>query len=174
MSRPRAPSHPPLPSGSCHCGLIRYTLRTLITPTNTLKCNCSLCVKYGKLAHLLPSPSTDITLLSPLPFGAPLQVIGATAVQETLESRELADVVGSYRFGRGWVTNYFCRRCGVHTFAIGNPREEDGEVGVGVNVNALDGLDASGMEWRCAGYYVDGRRDFEGGVGGRPFEGGRW
>lgn len=52
--------------------------------------------------------------------------------------------------------------------------EEEGVVRVGVNVNTLEGVDMSGEEWRVKGGYLDGRRGFEGGVGGRPWEGGCW
>lgn len=123
---------------------------------------------------MLSSPS-QITLLSPLPSGtSSTGITGADFVQAALDSDELKDLVGGYQYNRKVVTHYFCKKCGVHPFTIGTPMGPEKGLLVGVNVNAIDGVDFSGKEWMKAGFYVDGNGDFKKGFASEPFAPGRW
>ncbi|RPA82724.1 hypothetical protein BJ508DRAFT_413893 [Ascobolus immersus RN42] len=159
--------------GSCHCGNLRYTLHTSITPANVVKCNCTLCFKYGKLAHMLHDPSS-LTLLAPLPSGTNSPIVGGAEVQAALDRDELKSKVGGYAYNTKRVTHYFCKECGVHVFTIGYPFGETGGLKIGTNARAVDDLDMSGEEWKTAGYYVDGRGDFKAGFSKVPFSPGQW
>ncbi|RPA79036.1 hypothetical protein BJ508DRAFT_308775 [Ascobolus immersus RN42] len=166
-------------SGGCHCGTIRYTLTTSLTPSTVVRCSCTHCFKHGKLAHLLSDESLPtLTLLSPLPSGSTAPLIGAADIQAALATDELKEKVGGYQYGKKVMTHYFCRGCGVHTFTIHvpgvSPFAADGGLRVGINVNAVDGLDMSGEEWKVVGGYLDGRGDFKQAVGKVPYGGGSW
>jgi hypothetical protein len=75
--------------GACHCGTVRFEVRTAVTPAS--RCNCSLCRRKGAL--MTPAfAAGELTILS-----------GEEAL--TL-----------YRFNTGVAKHYFCRHCGIYPF----------------------------------------------------------
>ncbi|MDR3098778.1 MAG: GFA family protein [Paraburkholderia sp.] len=75
--------------GSCHCGAVRFEVRTALTPAS--RCNCSLCRRKG-------------ALMSP-PFAAgELTIVSG------------ADALTLYQFNTRVARHYFCKHCGIYPF----------------------------------------------------------
>lgn len=74
--------------GGCHCGAVRFQVKTDNTVVHD--CNCSICKKKGFL-HLIVPPE-QFTLLRG------------------------ADVLTTYTFNTGTAKHTFCRICGIHPF----------------------------------------------------------
>jgi hypothetical protein len=74
--------------GGCHCGRVRFEVRT--SETTVLDCNCSICRKKGFL-HLIVSPER-------------FKLVGG----------ELA--LATYTFNTGIAKHHFCRTCGIASF----------------------------------------------------------
>jgi hypothetical protein len=74
--------------GSCHCGLVRFTL--LSDPVELTTCDCSLCVKRN--AVMAKMPQADLR-------------IDAGAEHLTL-----------YEWNTRRAKHYFCDRCGIYVF----------------------------------------------------------
>lgn len=102
-------------AGSCHCGVVRFTLRTEAITTG-LRCSCSICRRKGAIM--------SSTYFSP----DQISVHG-------LESLRV------YRFGDQMVNHYFCGACGTYPFhdATTRPRHYR------VNLGCIDGLDPYGV-----------------------------
>jgi hypothetical protein len=113
--------------GSCHCGDVRFEADVDLA-AGTLRCNCSICRK----ARFWPA------IVKPAAFRL-------LAGEERLTT---------YRFNRGIDQHFFCARCGIRPFVIGDsPRWG---VFYGVNLTCLD--DATDEELSAAPVtYVDGR-----------------
>lgn len=75
--------------GSCHCGAVKFEVRTAIAPA--LRCNCSLCRRKGALMSQT-FPREALTLLSG---------------DEDLTL---------YQFNTCVAKHYFCRHCGIYPF----------------------------------------------------------
>jgi len=123
----RALASDTLRGGSCHCGAVRWQVRLPAEVTGS-RCNCSICTKLSMTG----------TSVKPQAF--------------TLLAGE--DNLAMYEWGGKIAQRYFCKTCGVHGFARGHLAELGGDY-VSVNLNALDGVDASGMKM----IYWDGRHD---------------
>ena len=78
--------------GSCHCGAVRYRVDIDLSRPVT-QCNCSICSRTGALLSFVPADSFK------------------------LEKGE--EVLTDYQFGRKNIHHYFCRVCGVRSFARG-------------------------------------------------------
>ena len=78
--------------GSCHCGLVKFTVNTIID--KVVLCNCSICSKKGVLHHRVPPERFSIV--------------------EGKESLSL------YQFDTKEANHYFCKVCGIQPFS--NPR----------------------------------------------------
>ncbi|MGY5451579.1 GFA family protein [Agarivorans sp. MS3-6] len=78
--------------GSCHCGAVRFSLKTSLEPA--VRCNCSLCQRKGIV--MVTADDTSFELLS-----------GEQAL--TL-----------YQWNTQVAKHYFCKHCGIYTFH--NPR----------------------------------------------------
>jgi len=76
--------------GGCHCGAVRYRLRT--RSRVMFECNCSICKMKGYL-HLIV-PRGDFELLA--------------------EQASLTD----YQFNTRTAHHYFCKTCGVPSFYV--------------------------------------------------------
>ena len=87
-----------MPSGSCHCGAVRFTVEG--TPDKAIECNCSHCQRKGLLLWFVPRAALDVTA-------------GDDALTE-------------YTFNRHVIRHRFCRVCGCQPFAIG--QSPDGEM----------------------------------------------
>lgn len=102
-------------TGGCHCGKVRYGVRTALD--RVMSCNCSHCSKRGLLWSFVPA--SEFTLRS--------------------GEAELVD----YQFNRKVIHHLFCRSCGVESFARGTG--PDGSETVAVNVRCLDGVDLDAL-----------------------------
>jgi len=112
--------------GSCHCGLVKFSVRAELTSGTV--CNCSICRKKGYI-HLIVERS-QFELLS-----------GAEALV-------------SYRFNTGVAEHEFCGKCGIHAFYT--PRSDPDKVDVnvrcleGVDISLLELLPFDGKHWEDA------------------------
>ncbi len=114
-------------SGSCHCGSVRFRASLDLAPpserspperpgiwwTTTFRCNCSYCSKTRYWKGFVP-----------------------LAEFEWVGSREHAT---KYEFGPREIEHYFCKRCGVQTFARATLEQLGGEFYC-VNIACLDGV----------------------------------
>jgi hypothetical protein len=115
--------------GSCHCGAVQFEADLDLTQP-TYRCNCSIC----RRTRFWPAVAR--------PEGFRL-----------LKGEE--DLI-EYRFNTRKNQHFFCRRCGVRTFGVGN-ETPIGKM-YGVNLGCLD--DVSDEELAQAPItYVDGRSD---------------
>ncbi|HEX3215528.1 MAG TPA: GFA family protein [Aestuariivirgaceae bacterium] len=101
--------------GGCHCGKVRY--RVVTDPAEAIACNCSRCAKHG------------------------LWLTFATPEKFTLLSGE--DDLVDYLFNRRVIHHFFCRDCGVESFA--RAKTKDGREMFAVNIRCLDGIDTSAL-----------------------------
>lgn len=115
--------------GACHCGAVRFEADIDLTQ-ETLRCNCSFCLKIRCWAAIVKPESFRL-------------IAGE-------------DDLTDYQFGAKNEHHYFCKRCGVRPFGIGNsPR-----IGkfYGVSVNCLEGLSDEELA-NIPITFVDGRGD---------------
>lgn len=75
--------------GSCHCGAVKFEVRTALTPAT--RCNCSLCRRKGAVM----TPPFDASALKIL--------CGE-------------DALTLYQFNTRTAKHYFCRHCGIYPF----------------------------------------------------------
>lgn len=75
--------------GSCHCGAVKFEVRTAIEPAG--RCNCSLCRRKG-------------ALMSPMFEGRELTILAGE------------DALTLYQFNTRVAKHYFCRHCGIYPF----------------------------------------------------------
>ncbi|CAG9192834.1 GFA domain-containing protein [Paraburkholderia tropica] len=76
-------------TGSCHCGAVRFEVRTALAPA--ARCNCSLCRRKGALM----SPPLD---------AADLIIVAGE------------DALTLYQFNTRVAKHYFCKHCGIYPF----------------------------------------------------------
>jgi hypothetical protein len=100
-------------AGSCHCGAVRYEVRSGLTPL--VACNCSICSKHGLVLTFVPADA--FTLLA-----------GEASLRD-------------YQFGPKRIHHMFCAGCGVETFGRGTGA--DGKEMIAINVRCLDGVDVA-------------------------------
>lgn len=103
-------------TGGCHCGKVRYTVETALTPV--IECNCSICKKRGTLLTFVPPAAVDF------------------------ESG--ADGLTEYRFNSKKIAHLFCPTCGVAAYSRG--KTPDGKEMVAINVRCLDGVELDGLD----------------------------
>ena len=75
--------------GSCHCGAVKFEVRTALEPAT--RCNCSLCRRRGAL--MSPTFPTDAL---------------------TITSGE--DALSMYQFNTRVARHFFCKHCGIYPF----------------------------------------------------------
>lgn len=105
--------------GGCHCGAVRFRVRT--EQRNALDCNCSMCTQKGYL-HLIVK-------------------------KDAFELLQGEEALSTYRFGTKVAAHHFCRTCGVHPFYI--PRSHPDGVDVNVRTLdevVAEGLEAWSIE----------------------------
>ena len=115
--------------GSCHCGAVRFEA-DLDLAQATFRCNCSICRRTRFWAA----------------------VAGADGFRLLAGEGELTE----YLFHTRKNQHFFCRRCGVRAFGVGN----DTPIGkmYGVNVGCLEGLGEEALS-RIPVTFVDGMND---------------
>jgi hypothetical protein len=102
-------------TGSCHCGAVKFNVRTNLTPV--IACNCSMCQRAG----------TWLTFVNPSQF-------------ELVSGEES---LSNYHFNRHVIDHLFCKNCGIKPFARG--KKQDGSPMVAINVRCLEDLDLAGI-----------------------------
>ncbi|HEX6978480.1 MAG TPA: GFA family protein [Alphaproteobacteria bacterium] len=102
-------------TGGCHCGRVRYEVKTDLK--RVVSCNCSICTKLGALFAFVPSD--QFKLLSG------------------------KDDLTDYQFGRKTIHHLFCRFCGIESFAMGTAPA--GANMTAVNVRCLDDVDLAAL-----------------------------
>ncbi len=132
-------------SGSCHCGSVRFRAAVDLAPpaersppprpgiwwTASFRCNCSYCSKTRYWKGFVPAPEF-----------------------EWMSQREHAAL---YQFEPREIEHYFCKTCGVQTFARATLEQLGGEFYC-VNIACLD--DVSDAELANVPIiYEDGRED---------------
>ena len=90
-------------SGSCHCGTVRFEVRTTLSPAT--RCNCSLCRRKG--AVMANVTAGDFRLLAG------------------------ADALSLYQWNTKVAKHYFCRHCGIYPFHRPRMKPEIYRVNVG-------------------------------------------
>ena len=104
--------------GGCHCGRVRYTVTTALTPV--ISCNCSICSKRGSL----------------------LTFVAADQFEHTKGSEsELTE----YTFNKHVIRHLFCPVCGIISYGKGTPPGAKQEM-VAINVRCLDDVDVGALE----------------------------
>lgn len=76
-------------SGSCHCGAVKFEVRTALAPAT--RCNCSLCRRRG-------------ALMSPAFHVDDLRIVEGEAA------------LSLYQFNSRVARHFFCKVCGVYPF----------------------------------------------------------
>lgn len=109
-------SSPPVASGGCHCGTIRFD--AIIDISTAAECNCSYCSKIGLL----------------------LVFAGEEQFRQTEGHRALTD----YRFNTGHIAHLFCARCGTAVF--GRVPAPDERALVAINLRCVDGIDLASVK----------------------------
>lgn len=118
--------------GSCHCGAVRFEADLDLTQP-TYRCNCSIC-RRTRFWPAVARPE-DFRLLSG------------------------RDNLTQYLFNTRNNEHYFCNRCGVRAFGVGN-ETPIGKM-YGINLGCLDDVSDEELA-RLPITYVDGRNDRQG------------
>ena len=116
-------------TGSCHCGAVRFEA-DLDLAQSSFRCNCSIC----RRSRFWP----------------------AVAKPESFRLTAGADMLTEYLFNTKKNQHFFCKRCGVRPFGVGN----DTPIGkmYGVNIGCLEGVAEEELS-RIPITYVDGMND---------------
>jgi hypothetical protein len=115
--------------GSCHCGVVRFEAELDLTQPS-FRCNCSIC----RRTRFWP----------------------AVARAEGFRLLRGAEELTRYQFNTEKNHHYFCRRCGVRAFGVGN-ETPIGKM-YGVNLGCLEDVTEEELS-RVPITYVDGRND---------------
>ena len=115
--------------GSCHCGAVRFEADIDLSKP-TFRCNCSICSR-NRFWPAIVAPE-GFRLLS----GASEQT--------------------QYLFNSMRNEHYFCKRCGVRSYGIGNM--PDGQRIYGVNLGCLENVTPEELA-AAPIVYIDGQHD---------------
>jgi hypothetical protein len=107
-------SEPKTYTGGCHCGAVRYEVKTDLG--QVMQCNCSHCDIKSMLLSFVPTDQFRLT---------------AGRIEE----------LSKYHFNKKRIDHLFCPKCGVESFALG--KKPDGSPVVALNVRCFDGVDVS-------------------------------
>jgi hypothetical protein len=105
-----------MPTGSCHCGAVRFTAQGDIE--QALECNCSHCSRKGLLLWFVPRTAFEVTSGS--------------------------DGLVTYTFNKHVIEHRFCPTCGCQPFALG--RMPDGAEMAAINLRCLDDIDLDSIK----------------------------
>jgi hypothetical protein len=109
--------------GACQCGAVSWEAEADLS--QPIACNCSRCQRLGAMLVFIPRASFRLL---------------------TGE-----DHLSEYLFNRRVVHHYFCRTCGIESFAYG--AMPDGTEIAALNVNCIEGIDPRTL----TPTYYDGR-----------------
>lgn len=102
-------------TGGCHCGAVRFEVQSDLS--RVITCNCSICSKVGSILSF------------------------AQADQFKLLSGE--EQLTDYLFNKHTIHHFFCKVCGIRSFAQGSI--PTGQKVYAVNVRCLDDIDLSSL-----------------------------
>ncbi|KAJ7607133.1 glutathione-dependent formaldehyde-activating enzyme [Mycena polygramma] len=113
-------------TGGCHCGAVRYQLRSPVKITTVQECNCSSCIRDAALWTYPAATAVTFTAL---------------------------DQLQEYMFGRKFVFHGFCKICGVSICQRFLPNTQ--RTDIALNARTMDGFDlailkiqkATGRAW---------------------------
>ncbi len=88
--------------GGCHCGAIRFRVRT--ETKTAIECNCSICTMKGFL-HLI-------------------------VAKDDFELTSGEDNLSDYRFNTCTARHLFCKTCGIHSFYVPRSHPDGFDVNV--------------------------------------------
>jgi hypothetical protein len=111
--------------GGCQCGNVRFEVELELK--EVIACNCSRCARLGSLFAFAPADKFVL--------------------------KAGADSIGLYQFNRHLIKHYFCKSCGIQSYAMGTAPGSTQELAA-VNARCLDGVDVS----KLAVKHVDGRK----------------
>jgi len=130
-SRYEEQSMPQTFQGGCHCGRVRFRVKSDLA--RIVDCNCSICSKKGFL-HLIVAP-------------------------EQFELLSGQDELITYEFNTKTAKHTFCRTCGIHPFYVPRSHPDMIDVNVrcldGVDLAAIHPEPFDGQNWEVA------RRSYE-------------
>jgi hypothetical protein len=109
--------------GGCQCGAVKYEVD--VDLDQTITCNCSRCQMLGSVLSF--TPADKFTLLS-----------GEQSQTE-------------YLFNKYAIRHFFCKVCGIESFARG--KMPNGSPMVAVNANCLTGVEPRSLK----SHHYDGR-----------------
>lgn len=112
-------------SASCHCGAVRFTLRSEPITTG-LRCNCSICIRRGAVMSSRYFRPSEVDV-------------------------EGSENLTVYQFGDRAMNHHFCRTCGIAPFSIvaSVPPDYTGPAKPGdvrVNLGCVHDLDVLALE----------------------------
>ena len=115
--------------GSCHCGAVRFEAE-LDLEASSYRCNCSIC----RRTRFWPAVARE------------------SGFRLLAGEQDLTE----YLFNTRRNQHFFCRRCGVRAFGVGN----DTPIGrmIGVNIGCLEGVSEEELS-AIPITYVDGLHD---------------
>jgi len=96
--------------GSCHCGMVKFTVKLTDELNSARRCTCSMCSRRGAVA--VSAELKDIEFISG------------------------KDKLSCYTFGSHVAQHYFCSKCGIYT----HHQRRSNPTQFGVNVACLEGL----------------------------------
>jgi hypothetical protein len=97
--------------GSCHCGTVRFEIRTDEPWDPSFPCDCSLCARKGAVMGEAPRAALRVTTG--------------------------ADKIGIYTWNTGEAQHYSCSVCGIYTHHVMRGCTDR----VGVNMACIEGID---------------------------------
>lgn len=103
-------------TGGCQCGAVRFEVDCSLEAP--VACNCSRCQKLGWLLVFAP--------------------------REKFRLLQGEDHLAEYLFNRRVIRHFFCRTCGIESFAYADA--PGGQKMAAVNVNCLDGVEPRTLE----------------------------
>ncbi|MEZ0370854.1 MAG: GFA family protein [Candidatus Sericytochromatia bacterium] len=102
--------------GSCHCGLIAYTVTGELE--QAIECNCTHCSRKGYLLWFVPRE--QMTLATP------------------------EDKLATYTFNKHVIKHHFCPDCGCAPFGFGT--DPKGAATAAINVRCLEEVDLTTLK----------------------------
>ena len=119
-------ANPPLQTGGCHCGAVRFEVRG--EPAGVEICNCSICTMKAYVHWYVPHDAFTLV-----------------AGEEALST---------YRFGTRAARHHFCSVCGVAPFYVARSDPDKIDVNLrcveGIDLESLDVARFDGRDWEAA------------------------